>query len=195
VHRRSAWPPPSTPPQAVCVPASGHPTLLPRLRRTNEQDSTSYPSGHATYGMVTGLLLAEMLPEKRERIINRIVDFGYSRLVAGVHFRGDVYAGQIAGATIAVYLFKSDAARARFYEAKTNLRQALGIADNQKSRAGQAPEGNTEYYDEQKRKFEFWKQELSAEWEPTGIAEERAVLDLAYLYWQRDRILEEAARA
>jgi hypothetical protein len=69
------------------------------------------------------------------------------------------------------------------------------IADNQESGAGLPPEDNTEYYVEQKRKFDLWKQKLFAEWEPTGISEETAVLNLAYLYWQRDQIFDKAKRA
>jgi acid phosphatase (class A) len=95
------------------------------LKKVGE-DSPSYPSGHATYGMVVGLLLADMLPEKKEQIFARIEDFGASRLMSGVHFRSDVYAGQIAGAAIVASSFASEDFRRRFEEAKKDLRSALG---------------------------------------------------------------------
>jgi acid phosphatase (class A) len=96
------------------------------LKDVSEQDSPSYPSGHAAYGMVAGLLLADMLPEKRGIIIKRIEDFGYSRLLSGVHFRSDVYAGEIAGAVIFTYLSRGDGFGAKFACAKLDLRKALG---------------------------------------------------------------------
>src|SRR5262249_4878626 len=74
---------------------------LHSLKKLSDRDSSSYPSGHATYGAAVGLVLAEMLPEKKEDIYKRIQDYGRSRLVSGAHFRSDVYAGNIAGAAIA----------------------------------------------------------------------------------------------
>jgi acid phosphatase (class A) len=98
------------------------------LKEINGDDDSSYPSGHATYGTVVGLILAEMLPEKKEDIIKRIEDYGYSRMVSGVHFRSDVYAGQIAGAAIVASYFKSRDGDfwQRFDKAKKDLRTALG---------------------------------------------------------------------
>jgi acid phosphatase (class A) len=75
------------------------------LKDVGDEDMPSYPSGHATYGMAIGLILAEMLPEKRDDIFRRIEGFGQSRLVAGVHFRSDVYAGEVADGAIAASLF------------------------------------------------------------------------------------------
>jgi acid phosphatase (class A) len=37
------------------------------LKELKDDDSFSYPSGHAIYGTVVGLVLAEMIPEKREK--------------------------------------------------------------------------------------------------------------------------------
>jgi acid phosphatase (class A) len=97
------------------------------LKDVTEEDSPSYPSGHATYGMVTGLLLAEMLPERRDEIIKRIEDYGYSRMLSGVHFRSDVYSGEIAGAAIVAGLFTQKAFWDEFGPAKDDLRKALGF--------------------------------------------------------------------
>jgi acid phosphatase (class A) len=67
-----------------------------------------------------------MLPELRQRIYARIADFGFSRMVSGVHFRSDVYAGEIAGATIAAALRQDAEFRRDFETAKADLRKALG---------------------------------------------------------------------
>jgi len=96
------------------------------LKSIKPDDSPSYPSGHAAYGAVIGLVLAEMVPELRDRIYARIRDFGFSRMVSGVHFRSDVYAGQIAGATLAASLQQSAEFQHDFERAKLGLRQAIG---------------------------------------------------------------------
>lgn len=96
------------------------------LKEVTADDSPSYPSGHATYGMAVGLVLAEMLPEKRDGIFKRIQDYGLSRMVSGVHFRGDVYAGQISGAAIATSLFENEEFRKQFSQAKGQLRKSAG---------------------------------------------------------------------
>ena len=100
------------------------------LKEIGGDDKPAYPSGHAAYGMVVGLILAEMLPEQKDLIIKRIEDYGYSRLVSGAHFRSNVYAGQIAGAAIAASFFgsKDDKFWPQFYEAKKDLRAALRLA-------------------------------------------------------------------
>jgi acid phosphatase (class A) len=95
------------------------------LKEVVKDDKPSYPSGHAAYGMVMGLILAEMLPKKRDEIFKRIEDYGHSRLVSGVHFRSDVYAGEVAGGAIAASLFKNKEFRERFKEAKKELRKAI----------------------------------------------------------------------
>lgn len=99
------------------------------LKEVADDDSPSYPSGHATYGMVIGLLLADMLPERKVDIMKRIEDFGVSRLVSGVHFRSDVYAGDIAGAVIVATFFKDAAFREEFSKARSDLRKAFGCPE------------------------------------------------------------------
>ena len=105
-----------------------HERKLHTLKKLSDRDSTSYPSGHATYGTVIGLVLVEMLPEKKEEIYKRIQNYGYSRLISGAHFRSDVYAGNVAGAAIAASLMSQDAFRGQFKEAKAELRKAAGLA-------------------------------------------------------------------
>jgi acid phosphatase (class A) len=104
-----------------------HESKLRTLKKLTDRDSTSYPSGHATYGAVVGLVLVEMLPEKKEEIYKRIQDYGYSRLISGAHFRSDVYAGNIAGAAIAASLLSNEAFRDEFKQVKAELRKAVGL--------------------------------------------------------------------
>lgn len=106
------------------LPASG----LHVLKRVLSTDDPSFPSGHAAFGAVTGLVLSEMVPELRERISARIEDFGFSRLVSGVHFRSDVYAGEISGAATAASLLANNDFRSQIEEAKPALRKAIGYS-------------------------------------------------------------------
>jgi acid phosphatase (class A) len=94
------------------------------LKEAKNDDSPSYPSGHATYGMMVGLLLADMLPERRQDIMKRIEDYGYSRLISSVHFRSDVYAGEISGAAIVSSYLRRQEFRDAFEKAKADLRAA-----------------------------------------------------------------------
>jgi acid phosphatase (class A) len=98
------------------------------LKRVTADDDPSFPSGHATFGAVTGLVLSDMVPELREKISARIEDFGFSRLVSGVHFRSDVYAGEISGAAAAAALLANGEFRSELEAAKPDLRKALGYS-------------------------------------------------------------------
>ena len=89
--------------------------------------SYSYPSGHSTFGAMSAILLADMVPEKRRELYARGWQFGESRVVGGVHYPSDVEAGRIdATAMVALMMlnhdFQSDLAAAR-----AELRAALGL--------------------------------------------------------------------
>jgi acid phosphatase (class A) len=98
------------------------------LKKLSDRDSPSYPSAHATYGAALGMVLAEMMPEKKEEIYKRIQDYGYSRIVSGAHFRSDVYAGNVAGAAIAASLLSKETFRTELNDVKGELRKAAGLA-------------------------------------------------------------------
>ncbi|WP_186455529.1 acid phosphatase [Nitrospirillum pindoramense] len=69
--------------------------------------TSSYPSGHAAQGWATGLILAELAPEKAEAILQRAADFGNNRVLCGVHYPSDVAAGRLV-ATAVVSRLHSD---------------------------------------------------------------------------------------
>ncbi len=89
--------------------------------------SGSYPSGHATFGYLTGIVLAEMLPEKRAAIFERAVAFGENRMVGGVHYRSDLEAGRIAASLIAAAIHQNPVFATDFAKARGELRTALGL--------------------------------------------------------------------
>lgn len=57
----------------------------------------SYPSGHATRGMLFGLILADLFPDLKDKLIARGRQIGDDRVLGGVHFPSDVAGGQTLG--------------------------------------------------------------------------------------------------
>ncbi len=100
------------------------PRIEPIVRRpTND----SYPSGHAMWSRVVGLVLADMLPEYSDRIMARADEYASHRVVAGVHYPSDVEAGKHAGTALAAFLFASPAFQPDYAEARQELRAALKL--------------------------------------------------------------------
>jgi len=87
----------------------------------------SYPSGHALGGYLFALTLIEMLPEKREAIMQRADEYAHNRIVCGVHYPSDLRASRelayvVFGNMLAVPLFQKDLEAARNeIRAKLNL--------------------------------------------------------------------------
>ena len=71
-----------------------HQDLKPCLPR---EYSESYPSGHATWYVTTSLLLADLLPERRERLLAVGYQGMAARVTCGMHYPSDVEAGQRLG--------------------------------------------------------------------------------------------------
>jgi acid phosphatase (class A) len=61
---------------------------------------TSYPSGHSTRGTVFALVLSDLFPESREKILAEGRLIGWHRIMIGAHFPIDVYAGRVLGQAI-----------------------------------------------------------------------------------------------
>jgi acid phosphatase (class A) len=59
----------------------------------------SYPSGHASIGWAWALVLAEIAPDRADAIFARGLAFGESRVICGVHWRSDIEAGRVVGAS------------------------------------------------------------------------------------------------
>lgn len=80
----------------------------PVADRLVEVSTRSMPSGHATYAAALATLVILLVPAgQRQRLLRVVAAFlavmaGVSRLVLGVHWTGDVAAGWLLGAGIAV---------------------------------------------------------------------------------------------
>ena len=93
------------------------------------ENSPDYPSSHSTLGWTTGLILAELVPDRATEILSRARAYGESRIVCGVHNNSAVEVGRvIAGAVVAALhgsaAFRRDLEAARAEVAR--LRPAQG---------------------------------------------------------------------
>ncbi|MBV7455258.1 phosphatase PAP2 family protein [Acidovorax sp. sif1233] len=89
--------------------------------------SGSYPSGHAAFGFLTGMALADMVPEWRPQILARAREFGDNRVLGGVHYPSDVEAGRQLAVLIAALAPQNPSYRADFEAAKAELRRVLEL--------------------------------------------------------------------
>jgi acid phosphatase (class A) len=80
-----------------------------------------YPSGHTMIGWVTGLILAELVPDHSADILVRARAYGESRAVCGVHNASAVQAGRTAGSALLAALQGSAAFRADLEAARAEL--------------------------------------------------------------------------
>jgi acid phosphatase (class A) len=103
------------PPDSPCTPSTGE-----------DAYSYSYPSGHATVGTMMAILLAEMVPERREALFAAGWKYGEARVIGGVHFPSDVEAGRILG-TLLIGMMQGDVRfRADLHAARQEVRKGLG---------------------------------------------------------------------
>lgn len=87
----------------------GGETCIPQTERLAA--SPDYPSGHSTLGFAAGLILAELLPHRREALMVRGRAFAESRAVCGVHNASAVEAGKLTGALAVTAMQGSEAFR------------------------------------------------------------------------------------
>jgi acid phosphatase (class A) len=89
--------------------------------------NNSYPSGHTLSGYLLAFTLAEMLPEKKQEILDRADDYAHNRLICGVHYPSDLVASKRA----AYVVFGSMMANPNFLHdmqaARAELRSQPGL--------------------------------------------------------------------
>ncbi len=95
-------------------------------------NSPEYPSGHATWGWMTALLLAEIAPDHARDILVRGRAYGESRVICGVHTPSAVEAGRVEGAAFTAALHSS-------HKFKVDLEVARGELEAARQ-SGQAPD-------------------------------------------------------
>jgi acid phosphatase (class A) len=93
-------------------------------RKPESRPLRSYPSGHGTLGYSVGVVLAALIPEKSQAILQRAADYAYSREVCGDHYHSDVEASRALGTALGVMLLENAALKPQIDAAKAELRAA-----------------------------------------------------------------------
>lgn len=88
-------------------------------------DGGSFPSGHTNTGYTDSLLMAEMIPERFDSLVERGARYGYSRIVLGVHYPLDVIGSRMVAQRNVAHYLNDPAYRKLFNEARDQLRTAL----------------------------------------------------------------------
>jgi len=96
-------------------------TADPGLANGKLEKSFSYPSGHSTESMVLALVLADLLPDKREAIVAHARQMGWHRVQIARHYPTDIYAGRTLALAIVKQFQKSDAFQKDFMAVKAEL--------------------------------------------------------------------------
>lgn len=105
---------------ALCYDNPDHPLVALR----------SYPSGHAANGYAGALLIAEVLPERRQRILARGIRYGENRVACGAHHPSDVLQGQL----LAAAYFKQVSSNVRFMQDLECARAENAVVEGKKTK-------------------------------------------------------------
>jgi acid phosphatase (class A) len=73
------------------------------------EDTPSFPSSHATRGVLVARVLAALAPSRGDALRDCGQRVGFDRVLAGVHYPSDVLAGQRLGEALAVALLETPA--------------------------------------------------------------------------------------
>lgn len=104
------------------------PAFDERVKPIEKLDNAAYPSGHSAFAYITAIVLADIVPEKREAIFARAIEFGNNRVLGGMHFPTDVEAGRQMAVMVAVLMYRNPAFRKDLEEARTEVRSVLGLS-------------------------------------------------------------------
>jgi acid phosphatase (class A) len=96
----------------------------PSLASGKLEKSSSYPSGHSTESMVVALVLADILTDKREAILNRARTIGWHRVQIARHYPTDIHAGRTLAYAIVNELRKNEAFKKEFDAVKSEIEAA-----------------------------------------------------------------------
>ncbi len=94
----------------------------PRPNGAAKKD-TSYPSGHAAFAAATAIVLAQLVPCKRDEIFGQARTFAESRITLGLHYPSDVAAGWTAGTLAAFTMMRNATFERDFATAKLELQR------------------------------------------------------------------------
>jgi acid phosphatase (class A) len=92
---------------------------------THPEQDFSHPSGHSTRGVLMAELLAQVFPDRRQALLDRGRQIGWDRVILGMHYPTDVYAGQTLGHALTPKFLASEKFTKDFDEAAKEMRAAV----------------------------------------------------------------------
>jgi acid phosphatase (class A) len=92
-----------------------------------KEKADAYPSGHATSGYLFALTLIDMVPEKREQLLERAADYAHNRMICGSHYPSDLEASKLSAYTLHAQMALSPQYQSEVNAARAELRQKLGF--------------------------------------------------------------------
>jgi acid phosphatase (class A) len=93
--------------------------LEPELQSVMKaDDEPSYPSGHATRGILYAMILSAIEPAKQDSLLERGREIGWDRAIAGVHYPSDIAAGRTLGQALGQSLLADPNFRDRLKKVK-----------------------------------------------------------------------------
>jgi acid phosphatase (class A) len=94
----------------------------------NRPTDYSYPSGHGVTGYLEALVLASLVPEKRDALLSRADDYAHSREVCGVHYPSDEVASKAVAYAIFALMQQDPKFQADAETAARELRDAANLS-------------------------------------------------------------------
>lgn len=102
----------------------------PSLANGKPEKSFSYPSGHSLRGTVYALVLADLVPDKRDAILAKGREIGWHRVELARHYPTDIYAGRVLAQAVVRELKTDPAFEKDFADIKAELAAARTSATN-----------------------------------------------------------------
>ncbi|MCU1250197.1 MAG: hypothetical protein JWQ49_3226 [Edaphobacter sp.] len=90
-------------------------------------EPTSYPSGHSLSGYLLAFTLVQLVPEKRQQILDRADEYVHNRLICGVHYASDIEASRSVAYAIFGSLLASPEFQRDLGAAREETRRKLGL--------------------------------------------------------------------
>jgi acid phosphatase (class A) len=83
----------------------------------------SYPSGHAAFAASAAVILAQLVPCKRDQIFGQARTFAENRIVLGLHYPSDIAAGWTAGTLAAFAMMRNPTFERDFAATKAEVQK------------------------------------------------------------------------
>jgi acid phosphatase (class A) len=90
-------------------------------------EPTSYPSGHSLSGYLLAFTLVQLVPEKRQQILDRVDEYVHNRLICGVHYASDIEASRRVAYAIFGAMADSPDFQRDLASAREETRRKLGL--------------------------------------------------------------------